>query len=39
MEWFLDDGDVKIAHGDALTRLAEMPSESVQCIITSPPFW
>lgn len=39
MEWVLDDGDVKIAHGDALEQLALMPSESVQCIVTSPPFW
>lgn len=39
MEWYLDDGDVRIAHGDALDQLAAMPAESVQCIVTSPPFW
>jgi DNA modification methylase len=25
--------------GDALTVLASMPSESVQCCVTSPPYW
>jgi DNA modification methylase len=25
--------------GDALEKLREMPSESVQCCVTSPPFW
>jgi len=25
--------------GDALTKLRELPSESVQCCVTSPPFW
>jgi DNA modification methylase len=29
----------KIATGDALTVLRLMPSESVQCCITSPPYW
>lgn len=28
-----------ILEGDVLTRLAEMPSESVQTIVTSPPYW
>jgi DNA modification methylase len=36
---WLDDGDVRLYHGDALEQLAAMPSESVQCIVTSPPFW
>jgi DNA modification methylase len=36
---WLDDGDVRLYHGDALEQLALMPSESVQCIVTSPPFW
>lgn len=31
--------DVRIASGDAVERLREMPDESVQCIVTSPPFW
>lgn len=28
-----------IHHGDALTVLRTMPSESVNCVVTSPPFW
>ena len=29
----------EIRQGDALERLREMPSESVHCGITSPPYW
>ena len=25
--------------GDARTRLAEIPEQSVQCVVTSPPYW
>lgn len=25
--------------GDARTRLADIPAQSVQCVITSPPYW
>ena len=25
--------------GDALERLRELPAESVQCVVTSPPYW
>lgn len=28
-----------ILQGDALNRLRELPSESVQCCVTSPPYW
>jgi site-specific DNA-methyltransferase (adenine-specific) len=28
-----------IRHGDALTLLGAMDSESIQCAITSPPYW
>lgn len=28
-----------IIQGDALTRLKELPSESVDCCITSPPYF
>lgn len=38
-EWAIDHGDVRIMQGDALTRLAELPESSVQCIVTSPPFF
>ena len=30
---------VRILVGDALTRLRELPAESVQCVVTSPPYW
>jgi DNA modification methylase len=29
----------QILHGDALTKLKELESESVDCICTSPPYW
>lgn len=29
----------RIEEGDVLERLAEMPEESVHCVITSPPYW
>lgn len=28
-----------ILTGDALTKLRELPDESVQCCVTSPPYW
>lgn len=28
-----------ILEGDALQRLQELPSDSVDCIVTSPPYW
>lgn len=30
---------VTILQGDALERLREFPDESVQCCVTSPPYW
>lgn len=32
-------GDSKIIQGDALAELRNLPSESVRCIVTSPPYW
>ena len=29
----------KIIHGDALTVLKKLPSNSIDCVITSPPYW
>lgn len=29
----------RLIQGDALTRLGELPSASVHCAITSPPYW
>jgi site-specific DNA-methyltransferase (cytosine-N4-specific) len=31
--------DSVIFEGDALTVLSRLPSQSVQCLITSPPYW
>lgn len=30
---------LKIIHGDALECLSGLPDESVQCCVTSPPYW
>lgn len=29
----------KIIHGDCLEELKKMPDESVNCVVTSPPYW
>jgi DNA modification methylase len=31
--------NVTIKNGDCRTVLKELPSESVQCVVTSPPYW
>jgi DNA modification methylase len=36
---YLDDGDVRLYHGDVVDVLREMPDESVQTCVTSPPYW
>lgn len=36
---WLDDGDVKLYHGDVLETLRAMPGASVQTCVTSPPYW
>jgi DNA modification methylase len=36
---YLDDGDVRLFQGDALTVLRELPDESVHMCVTSPPYW
>lgn len=30
---------IQVLIGDALEKLRELPSESVQCCVTSPPYW
>jgi len=30
---------IEVLIGDALTKLKELPNESVQCVVTSPPYW
>ncbi len=36
---YLDDGDVRLYHGDAIDTLATLPKGSVDCCITSPPYY
>lgn len=38
-EPFLQDSDVTVYVGDALTTLRELDDESVDCCVTSPPYW
>ena len=35
----LDFSEDTIFEGDALTTLQRLPDQSVQCVITSPPYW
>ncbi len=30
---------MKLIHGDCLEKLKEIPSESIDCVMTSPPYW
>lgn len=39
MSVWLDDGDLKILHGDTRDELTYLPDNSVDCIVTSPPYW
>jgi len=34
-----DDGAVQILVGDCREVLATLPAESIQCVVTSPPYW
>ena len=36
---YYDEGGIVIYHGDALTVLRSLPDESIQCCVTSPPYW
>jgi DNA methylase len=36
---YLADPDVTLYHGDALEILREFPAGSVDCCVTSPPYW
>lgn len=31
--------DCRILHGDVIDMLRTLPEESVQCVVTSPPYW
>jgi len=35
----LKDNSMEILVGDAMEQLATLPAESVQCVVTSPPYW
>lgn len=37
--WSTKDGRVKLWHGHVVDVLAQMPAGSVQCCVTSPPYW
>lgn len=39
MNPYYQDKDVTVYNGDVLAVLQELPSESVDCCITSPPYW
>jgi DNA modification methylase len=39
LEPYLHDDGITLYNGDALTVLRELPSESIHCIATSPPFY
>jgi DNA modification methylase len=36
---WLDDGDVRLYHGEVREVLRELPAESVHCVVTSPPYF
>lgn len=36
---FYDHGGVTLYRGDVLDVLRDLPGESVQCVVTSPPYW
>lgn len=36
---YYDFDRVKIYQGDVLTEIQNIESESVQCCVTSPPYW
>jgi DNA modification methylase len=38
-EPYVDDSDFQLFVGDALEVLRDLPSESVHCALTSPPFY
>ena len=35
----MDKSKIKLYHGDCLEVMKEIPDKSVDCIITSPPYW
>lgn len=39
MTSYYTDETVTLLHGDAAAVLADLPAESVDCVVTSPPYW
>lgn len=39
MKTYYDDGQVLLLTGDAAGLVAELPESSVDCVVTSPPYW
>lgn len=39
MKPYHQDPNMVLYHGDVLDMLKQMPEESVQCVVTSPPYW
>ena len=39
MRAYVSDDDLTLYQGDASVVLAELPAESFQCVVTSPPYW
>lgn len=39
MKPYYEDGSVELHHGDALLVAKSLPDESVNCIVTSPPYY
>ena len=38
-DWTSKTGDARMLHGNCLDRLRDLPECSVQCCVTSPPYW
>lgn len=39
MEPYYSDDQITLHHGDSLAVLREMPDQSVDCCVTSPPYF
>ena len=39
VDWVSPGKEIVIFQGDALATLRTFPAESVQCVVTSPPYW
>ncbi len=39
MQPYYEDPYVRLLHGDVLAALASLEAGSVQCVVTSPPYW